>query len=225
MAKQMQLKVSSIESIQKKTDVIRHYFVHFILMLKEKYVLPEKPTEGVVGEMSFMVEEIHNLYSMVFNNLLRPHRDMHADLFTSLAENDACKLGFVKQSVYADTFEDCSSDYYVCQYLKKNQLLVQSCKEYIKVGELSINFQYVFVSVVLQNLLNKSEVSEHKLETCDDNTDEDYLCNYTDGSAFKNHQLFSQHPDTLPLHAYADEFEVCNPLGAQRGKRKVLGIY
>ena len=37
--------------------------------------------------------------------------------------------------------------------------------------------------------------------------------------------FFSQHPDAIRLHLYLDEFEVCNPIGAQRNKHKVLAVY
>ena len=53
----------------------------------------------------------------------------------------------------------------------------------------------------------------------------DTLKDFTDGSIFKNHPFFSVNPKALRLHFYVDEFEVCNPLGAKRGKHKVLAVY
>ena len=53
----------------------------------------------------------------------------------------------------------------------------------------------------------------------------DAMHSFTDGTIFQSHILFSQHPDAIRLHFYADEFEVCNPIGAKRGKHKVLAVY
>ena len=36
-----------------------------------------------------------------------------------------------------------------------------------------------------------------------------------DGSYFKEHPLYSQHPNSLQILLYYDEIEVCNPLGSK----------
>ena len=51
------------------------------------------------------------------------------------------------------------------------------------------------------------------------------LSDYTDGEAFLTHQFFSANPNAIRIHGYADEFEVCNPLGSSRLKHKLTGLY
>ena len=51
------------------------------------------------------------------------------------------------------------------------------------------------------------------------------LCDYTDGSAFKNHPLFSIDPMAIRLHFYVDDFEVCNPIGSRRTIHKLTAVY
>ena len=46
-----------------------------------------------------------------------------------------------------------------------------------------------------------------------------------DGSAFKNNQFFLENPEALTILLYSDGVEVVNPLGAGRGKHKVIQIF
>jgi len=51
------------------------------------------------------------------------------------------------------------------------------------------------------------------------------LYDYTDGTHFRNHAFFRNHPTAMRLHFYVDDFEVCDPLGSARTKHKITGIY
>jgi len=51
------------------------------------------------------------------------------------------------------------------------------------------------------------------------------LCDYTDGSAFKEHPLFSEDPMAIRWHMYVDDFEVCNPIGSRRTIHKLTAMY
>lgn len=53
----------------------------------------------------------------------------------------------------------------------------------------------------------------------------DMMTSFTDGTVYENHPLFSQHPQALRLHFYADEFAMCNPIGSKRGKHKIFAVY
>ena len=48
------------------------------------------------------------------------------------------------------------------------------------------------------------------------------LCDFCDGSLFKEHPLFSKEPQALQIILYYDDVEVCNPLGS-KGKIHKLG--
>ena len=45
-----------------------------------------------------------------------------------------------------------------------------------------------------------------------------FLGDYCDGTLYKTHELYSQNPQRIQLVIY---FDVCNPLGAQRGIHKL----
>ena len=48
------------------------------------------------------------------------------------------------------------------------------------------------------------------------------MCN---GSVFKSHPIFQQDRKVLQVIAYFDESELCNPLGSNVKKNKMLGIF
>lgn len=53
----------------------------------------------------------------------------------------------------------------------------------------------------------------------------DTLRNFSDGSLFAAHPLFSQDPHALRISLYSDEIQVCNPLGSSNIKHKLCCVY
>jgi hypothetical protein len=51
------------------------------------------------------------------------------------------------------------------------------------------------------------------------------LYDVKDGAFWKNSAFFKDNPDALGLIFYSDELEICNPLGAAKGRQKVLNLY
>ena len=47
------------------------------------------------------------------------------------------------------------------------------------------------------------------------------LSDYCDGTAYKEHPLFSREVQSLQLMLYYDELEVCNPLGSKTKSHKI----
>lgn len=52
-----------------------------------------------------------------------------------------------------------------------------------------------------------------------------FLNDIIDGSLFKNHPLFSGKPSALQIILYADEIDICNPLGSHALVNKLLMFY
>ena len=52
----------------------------------------------------------------------------------------------------------------------------------------------------------------------------DFLTDVCDGSCYKEHQVFSNHPTALQIIAYYDDISITNPLGSSKNKYK-LGRY
>ena len=55
--------------------------------------------------------------------------------------------------------------------------------------------------------------------------DEQLVQDVRDGDCFRGNKYFSDNPDAVPLILFADELEVCNPLGAGKTKHKINCTY
>ena len=42
------------------------------------------------------------------------------------------------------------------------------------------------------------------------------MSDFCDGELYKNNLLFQQFPNSLEIHLYYDEVDVCNPIGSRR---------
>ncbi|XP_064470269.1 uncharacterized protein LOC135385020 [Ornithodoros turicata] len=82
-------------------------------------------------------------------------------------------------------------------------------------------FQYVSILKVLKMYLQSPQVPHVSVQQ----GSEGHLKSVFDGSAFKGHKYFQGDTNKLCIQLYCDEFEVCDPLGAKRGKHKLVVIY
>ncbi|XP_064474056.1 uncharacterized protein LOC135388428 [Ornithodoros turicata] len=83
-------------------------------------------------------------------------------------------------------------------------------------------FHYVPICEVLKKLLDVPEVYSSFWYS---ETEDGYLSTPFDGTAFQQHSFFKGDRKKICVQLYADEFEVCDPLGSKRGKHKLLGVY
>ncbi|XP_064463671.1 uncharacterized protein LOC135374657 [Ornithodoros turicata] len=83
-------------------------------------------------------------------------------------------------------------------------------------------FHYVPILEILKNLL---EVPDIYSNFCCPDKEDGYLKTAFDGTAFIDHAYFNGDEEMICIQLYADEFEVCDPLGSKRGKHKLLGVY
>lgn len=63
------------------------------------------------------------------------------------------------------------------------------------------------------------------LNTAPQRSREGYFYNFTDGSLFTSHPLFSQRPNALQIILYTDEIEIFNPLGSHASANKLVMFY
>ena len=55
----------------------------------------------------------------------------------------------------------------------------------------------------------------------DHRTKDETLCDFCDGTYFRDHPLFSASPHSLQVFLYYDDVELCNPLGSKRKIHKI----
>lgn len=87
-------------------------------------------------------------------------------------------------------------------------------------------FIYVPISSVLPVMLNRDDILDKILQekTCTESQSGHYKT-FSDKSYFKENPLLSGEELCISLGLYIDDFEICNPLGTLRKKRRVCAIY
>ena len=90
--------------------------------------------------------------------------------------------------------------------------------------EKNFSFQYV---PVLQSLLQllKNEDIVNRLLTKQTTSDDSQFASFRDGKYFKLNEFHANEEFSISLILYADDFEICNPLGTSRKKHKVTAVY
>lgn len=86
------------------------------------------------------------------------------------------------------------------------------------------SFYYVPLIESLKQLLTNVRIFT-MLNTAPQRNREGYFYNFTDGSLFTSHPLFSQRPNALQIILYTDEIEICNPLGSHASANKLVMFY
>ena len=124
---------------------------------------------------------------------------------------------------------DLDSDYKRLQYLKEN--FVYIAPEQIVLNQVEMKrdgcakevMHYVSIVETMKNLVKDNTF----IEVTENNTSgQDYpIRDVKDGLVYRNNPYFSSNPGAFTLMLYADGVEVVNPLGAGRGKHKVVQIF
>lgn len=84
------------------------------------------------------------------------------------------------------------------------------------------HYHYIPILETLKVILKQQGFDQHSPSS---NSEDDVLCDVTDGWAIKSNAMFSSDPDSLKVMLFQDAFEVANPLGSAKTKHKVLAVY
>ncbi|KAL0194605.1 hypothetical protein M9458_008177, partial [Cirrhinus mrigala] len=115
------------------------------------------------------------------------------------------------------------------QFYKDNFSVVEPI-EYCLDERQTNTFQYVPILKSLQLLFAKQDivdrvVENHRARTSPASCSSHDYRSFQDGTHFKENSLLSGKDLTISLTLYADDFEVCNPLGTSRKKHKLFAVY
>jgi hypothetical protein len=86
---------------------------------------------------------------------------------------------------------------------------------------ISRSFQYIPVIDLVKAIVSDPGFVD-QLST---RSESEELYDIKDGDFWKTSEYFQKNKDALGLIFYSDELEVCNPLGAAKGRQKVLNLY
>ncbi|XP_054724735.1 uncharacterized protein LOC129235069 [Uloborus diversus] len=87
------------------------------------------------------------------------------------------------------------------------------------------SYQYIPICDSLQSVFKHKSVSDLVEENRCTKSENQFLKDVTDGSCFKENELFQQDSNALGIILFQDAFEVANPLGSAKKKHKIVGVY
>ncbi|KAE8739116.1 hypothetical protein FOCC_FOCC015392 [Frankliniella occidentalis] len=89
--------------------------------------------------------------------------------------------------------------------------------------QVAVNFQYISVKKTLTAVLNNKVLFD--LIHSESPSTDGKMRSFLDGSLAREHPLLKQHPHTLRLVLYIDDFECANPIGSKAGPHKITAVY
>ena len=113
-----------------------------------------------------------------------------------------------------------------CRFINQNFPNVKPVTIVLNSEESAVkeSYQYVPIASSLKILLEDETFLKQKAS--DPYFHDDQLVqDVRDGDCFRGNKYFSDNPDAVPLILFADELEVCNPLGAGKTKHKINCTY
>jgi len=213
----------SHEILTKKMNEFQTVVAKSILKLRESHILPIAVQQDIVDNLKFITDMVHDTYKSLAVSLCNQHN--------IAIDNEGIHQHLVSEtSLFDEAFNNVSTEHKLQAFLLSHSMLVQPQDIKLATDDSgrAVCFQYIPITKVLELLLSNDEVFQNFQEYRSrrfDCSNEDVIKDYADGSVFKTHSFFSKQNDSLRLHFYVDEFEVCNPIGAKRGRHKVLAIY
>ena len=209
-------------------DVIEHSLAAALLKLEHFCNVSSKAISDFLVELNHLTDSLSKSYvEGVLVNIFQKHklqvdRAVIEEIISSLCSASPLNKAIEKGGPL-------SSAYQRKQYYKAKFNIVEPV-QYILDAKENKTFQYISILESLQVLLSRKDivdkiVSNHEIQRKTESGNEILYRSYKDGQHCKENGLFSEKDLSLSITLYADDFEVCNPLGTSRKTHKLCAVY
>lgn len=218
---------SSVSGPKNLTEVIPQKFAGSLLKLEH--------FAHVAGTKLEFLEELHYLHSCtlpftaeVLEDLFQKHdittdKSVVLDIASALNASNPIFKALEKGSPL-------STCYLRNQYYKETFKVLEPIEHILDSSKKS-SFQYVPLLKSLRQLFERKDIVDKAVEN-HEGQKRNRVCgeqhiyrSFQDGSYFRENAFLSGNELRILVNLYADDFEVCNPLGTSRRKHKLCGIY
>ena len=154
---------------------------------------------------------------------------LHTEQISELTIKEVLKV--LDNDSFLDAQQSLTSQYKRNQCLKENFKFIEPTeivlnKEAVKKGAKKECFHYVNIIDSFRALIEDKNVIDAIEETGNEKpSDDDLLSDIKDGSLYKNLDYFKQNPEALVGTFYSDAIEIVSPLGAGKGRQKLLQVF
>lgn len=219
---------TSAEAPNDLPDVIKNSLAAALLKLEHFSNVPSKAINDFLVELNHLTDSLSKSYAegvlldIFQKNKLQVDRAVIEEISSSLCSASPLNKAIEKGGPL-------SSSYQRKQYYKAKFNIVEPTEYFLDAKE-NKTFQYISILKSLQVLLNRTDiidkiVSNHGTQRQRESGNETLYRSYKDGQHCKENGLLSEKDLSLSITLYADDFEVCNPLGTSRKTHKLLAVY
>ena len=189
----------------------------FLLKLQEDCMLSSSTIQTIL-------DGFKEITSLLTNNIHQTVVKICQDSNIS-SDVSATILSVVNGDMLTTAFTELSSDWKRKQFYKSefNFVEPQTVRYNVESSVFTSTFQYIPLQDSLQALLTNKQISSQLLQQVPKKPN--ILSDFSDGTVYREHPVYQNHPQALQIVLYADEFDVVNPLGVHASVHKVLVFY
>ena len=193
-------------------------------LVNEKYI-PRKTVTEIAEEFYGNCLKSNEQKEKKLRNSLKHIPGMNNDM-----ENEVVKT-VINDDYFLVAQKELSTDYKREKFIRNNFKFVPPCeiilnKDSIERGESKDVVHYIPVTQSFKQLIEDkslNDVFENERDNIE--TKDDVLRDFMDGSAYRNNPYFAANPGAFAAHFYSDAVELTNPLGAAKGKHKIVQVF
>lgn len=201
--------------------------------IREQHMLPDSTTRAIFSDFSSVVQNYHSdLVDITRQYLAAEH---------NVAIPSDSRMGdvFHKDDFVSLMFSSVSSDYRVSQHIQANMSFVAPVPKFLGQDDKDQDayMQYVPLRGIFEILLGREDIFAEILSflnLCQNPDRSENYNDFPDATEFHRRKMGCQPSQTsgqpgwvlnLPILAYEDAFEVCNPIGSAKRKHKLSAVY
>ncbi|KAL1454668.1 hypothetical protein MTO96_043738 [Rhipicephalus appendiculatus] len=192
-------------------DKAKSTLCNFFFFVTEEHSLPHAAAEKVFAELQLVFELVLKAYGKEVAHAAKTST-------TELQQLLNC-------SFMSGLFSDIKNKYKREQYVQEHFPFTPPEEQVL---DSMAKYHYVRLPKLLTALCQIPDIAAHlTTPKCESSTPSTYR-HYTDGAVYRehlHHVIPANSTHTILLLFYTDEIEVVNPLGAKRGKHKLLAVY
>ena len=207
------------------SDYFMMQYADFLNKLTHLKYIPQKTVTEIADEYRMNSMKARDVRERKLRNALRP--------IPSMTEEQVEEI--VKESIVEDDYLKAQNE--LNTEYKRNKFIQQNFK-YVAPVEVVLNenevkqgskkdvVHYIPIKESLRNLLEyKSLKKVFEQEREQSRNDDGVLRDFRDGSAYLESNYFKNNPGAYAAHFYSDGVELSNPLGAAKGRHKIVQVF
>jgi hypothetical protein len=190
----------------------REALANFLNKLETEHFVSQTAVGKICEEMLSLADKVHRSSLQSLRTQL--------EILDIPVQQRQTLLEEIASNPFQDLQQEFRSYYFVDKYLKRSPAFKFIEPTEIRLGsENKCTFQYISIIDTISNIIQDPSFSQ-------ENPSEDgMLRGVKDGSVYAENNFFQENKDALTIEIYSDAVELANPLGASRGKHKILNVY